>query len=120
MMDGGRFPFAFCPWSFIQYRVAQRGAEAVKNGCLVQECLDLFWLAGQDLVHQVVDDIAVAAGKGCDELVLIWPPLQRQCRQLQAGDPAFGPRFEGGDVPGRQAEAHQVIEKGGRFLRGES
>ena len=46
--------------------------------------------------------------------------LQRQRGQLQAGDPAFGARFQGGDVLCREVETHRLVEESGGFGRGEA
>ena len=43
--------------------------------------------------------------------------LQRQRGQLQAGNPAFGTVFQGGDVVDREVEAHRLIEESGGFGR---
>ncbi len=46
--------------------------------------------------------------------------LHRKRRQLQAGDPAFGTVFQRGDVGGREAEAHHLVEKFGSFSGGKA
>ena len=40
--------------------------------------------------------------------------------QLQAGNPAFGARFQGGDVFRREVEAHHLVEKSGGFGGGKA
>ena len=59
-------------------------------------------LALQDLFDQVVDDVAVVPGEACDEAGDVVTSLDGQCRQLQRGDPAFGPAFQRGHILRRQ------------------
>ena len=55
-------------------------------------------LALQDLLDQVVDDVAVVAGEAGDEAGDVVAALHRQRRQLEGGDPALGPALQRGDV----------------------
>src|SRR3712207_8231086 len=69
------------------YRVAQGAAETVQDRGLQQEHLHRFALSLQDLFGQEVEDVAVAAGEGPDEVrdVLAFPHRERS--QLQGRDP---------------------------------
>ena len=93
---------------------------AVEHGGLEQEAADCCGQPQQHLVDQVVHDGAVVAGEGPDEGGDVRAPLHRTRRQLEPGDPALGARFQGGDVVGREAEAHRLREKGGGVGRGEA
>ena len=69
-------------------------------------------LALQDLFDQVVDDVAVVSGKAGDEAGHVVTSLDGQRRQLQRGDPAFGPAFQRGHVLRRQVQIHHLVEVG--------
>ena len=47
-------------------------------------------------------------------------PLHRERGELQARDPAFGPRLQGRDVVGREVQPHHLVEEGGRLIGGEA
>ena len=63
---------------------------------------DVVGLALQDLLDEVVDDVAVVAGEARDEPGDVVAALHRQRRELERGDPAFGAPLERGDVLGRE------------------
>ena len=65
----------------------------------------MFGLTVQDLVDQVVDDVAVVPGKPGDEAGDVVAALDRERRQLQGGDPALGPPLQRDDIPPRQTPA---------------
>ena len=67
-------------------------------------------LALQDLLDQVVDDVAVVAGEAGDEAGDVVAPLHRERRQLERGDPAFGAPLQRRDVLRRQVQAHHLVE----------
>ena len=101
-------------------RVAQRPAQRRQDGGLQQELPNVLGLAAQDLVDQVVDDVAIVSGEPGDERGRVIPPLDRERRHLQRGNPAFRPRFEGGDVRWLQGESHHAVQVGRGFIRRES
>ncbi len=92
--------------------VAQRTGEALQDGGLEQEGLYRWGLAPQYLLGQIVQHIAVAAGKGAHKAGHVVPALHRERCQLQPGDPAFGASFQRDHVAGRQVEVHHLVEKG--------
>ena len=47
-------------------------------------------------------------------------PPQRECRQLEGGDPAFGARLQCGDVGGGELECGDVVEVGRDLGQGEA
>ena len=47
-------------------------------------------------------------------------PCMRERRELEAGDPAFGPDVQSGDIISREAQGHHVVEEGGGLVRGET
>ena len=100
--------------------IAQRAIQAVENGGLEQEAADRFGLALQDLFDQIVHDVAVVSGECLDEPGNILVSLHRQRGQLQAGNPAFGAVFQGGDIFRREVEAHHLVEKFGGFGGGKT
>jgi hypothetical protein len=79
----------------------------------------LLGLTLEDFFDQVVDDVAVIAREGADEPGNVVPPLHRERRELEASDPAFGPRLEGYDVLCREMQAHDLVEERGGLVGGE-
>ena len=71
---------------------------------------DLVGLTLQDLLDQVVDDVAVVPGEAGDEAGDVVSPLHRERRQLERGDPAFGAPLQRRHVPRRQLQAHHLVE----------
>ena len=73
-------------------------------------------LAGENLRGQIVDDVAVISGERVDEFVGVFSAAQRQCRQIQARRPSFGPldealhvrRFENQPLVGDQQRVRIV------------
>ena len=65
---------------------------------------DLVGLTLQDLLDEVVDDVAVVAREASDEASDVVAPLHRQAGQLQRCDPALGPVLQRRDVGVRQPE----------------
>ena len=57
----------------------------------------------EDLFDEVVDDEPVVAGEPGDERLRVVTAPERQCGQLQGGDPTLGALLECGDVVGGQA-----------------
>ena len=47
-------------------------------------------------------------------------PLHGEGRQVQAGNPALGARFQGGHLGGGKAQPHHLVEELGRLVRGEA
>ena len=79
--------------------IAQRAAQPVQDGGLQQEGPDTVGLTLQDLLDQVVDDVAVIAGEAGDEAGDVVSTLHRERRQLERGDPALGASLQRGHVP---------------------
>ena len=77
-------------------------------------------LAGQHLLGEVVDDVAVVAGEPGDERAGVVAALHRQRGQLQGGDPALGALVQRRDVALGQREAHRAVEVGRGLLGGEA
>jgi hypothetical protein len=97
--------------------VAQGAVHPAQDRCLQQEAPDVVRLSLEHLTDEVVDDVAVVTGEAGDELGRVLPTLHRQRRQLQSGDPAFGPPVERRNVLLRQIEAHHAVEVRGGLLR---
>ena len=74
--------------------IAQRAGQPVENGGLPQEAPDTFGLALQDLFDQIVHDVPVVSSESLYEPRNVLPPLHRECRQLEACNPAFGTGFQ--------------------------
>ena len=96
--------------------VAQRAGQRVEDRRLQQEAPDLFGLAVQDLLDQVVDDVAVVPGEARDEAGDVVSPLHRERRQLERGDPALGAPLQRGDVPRGEIQPHHLVEVGGGLV----
>ena len=101
-------------------RVAQRAGQAGEDRRLQQEAPDLLGLTVQDLLDQVVDDVAVVPREARDEAGDIVAPLHRQRRQLEGGDPAFGAPLQRGDVPRGEIQPHHLVEVRGGLVRREA
>jgi len=108
-------PAARCPGD----GVAQGRSEPVQDGGGEQEVADLVGLVVEDLLDEVVHDVAVVAGEPRDERRRVLAAPQRDGRQLQRGDPALGAGSQGGDVGRVQVEPGRVTEVMGRLLVGE-
>jgi hypothetical protein len=85
-------------------RITERAAQPVQDAGLQQEIPDLLGLALQDLLGQVVDDVTVVPGEAGDELGDVVSPLDRQCCQLERGDPSFGAPLQGCHLLCRQGQ----------------
>ena len=59
----------------------------------------------------------MAAGERLDEAGGVVLAMQGEGRELQADNPAFGARFQSGDVCHRETETHHLIEELGGFGR---
>ena len=102
--------------------ITQLTGQLVENAGVEQELPHVVGLAVQDFFDQVVEDEAVAPGEGVDEPGDgsgrgLAAGAGRQCRQLEPGCPAFGPRAEGCDVLRLELEAHDLVEEGTGLLR---
>jgi len=78
--------------------IAQRPTQAVENGGLQQEALDVGWLTAKDLFDKVIHQVAIAAGKGLDEsghIVAMLKGLEGERCQLQSCHPTFGAGLKG-------------------------
>ena len=103
-----------------QHGIAQGAAQAVEDRRAQQERLDARGLLVQDFFDQIVQHEMVGAGERSDEAGGVVMSLQGERGQLQAGNPAFGAVFQGGDVRRREVEAHHRVEKSGGFGGGET
>ena len=81
-----------------------------------EELSDGIGLALQDLLDQVVDDVAIVAREACDELGRVSATLHRERGELEGCDPAFGARLEHRDVRRRQVQAHHLVQVGDCLL----
>jgi len=77
-------------------------------------------LALQDFFDQVIQDVAVAAGKGPNEARHVLLPAHRERGHLQPRDPTFGTGGQGSDVVRRNAQTHAGVQKSGRFVESEA
>ncbi len=100
--------------------VAQRSGEPLQDRRLEQEAADVVGLASQNLLGEIVDDVAVVAGETRDERARIVAPLYGQGRQLQGGDPTLGAPVERRDVALGQRQPHRAVEVGRGLLGGEA
>ena len=100
--------------------IAQRAAQPVQDGGLQQEAPDLFGLTLQDLLDQVVDDVAIVPGEALDEAGDVVSTLHRKRRQLECSDPPFGARLQRGDIARAEIQPHRLVEVCGGLVRGEA
>ncbi len=97
-------------------RVAQRAGEPVEDGGPEEEVPDGVGLALEDLVGEVVDDVAVVARERRDERGDILASPHRDRGELESRDPALRPRLERVHVGARERESHPVVEVRGRLV----
>ena len=103
----------------VKERVAKRGAETVEEGGVEEKVLDLGRLVLQHLLDEIIEDVAVAAGKGIEKGVDLLgrrlraggDRLQGQGGHLQAGGPPLGARREGLDLVRRELQAHDPVQQ---------
>ena len=95
----------------VQDGFAKRPGQAVQDGGLQEKAAHLFRLLLEDFLEQVIHHIMMASGERGDEGIYILAPLHRDGSQLQAGDPALGPRFQGSHLRLSQAQAHHLLEE---------
>ena len=80
-----------------------------------QKGLHRLRLVGEDLLAQILDQVAVRAqalGEKRTHLSLAALPLQQQRGQLQAGDPALGAAEDRGERGGLQVPLQRQVQKG--------
>ena len=70
------------------------GLSGAPKSRLQKKMLDFWRLAGQDLLQQVVQNVAVGAREAFDEPEHVLAIPHGESRHLQAGNPAFGTLFE--------------------------
>jgi hypothetical protein len=95
-------------------------AEPLQDGGREQEVTDGLSLALEDLLGQVVDDVAVVTGEAGNEPGHVLPPLNGQGRQLERRDPPLRAPLQRGDVVWRQGQTHHVVEVDGNLVGGEA
>ena len=100
--------------------IAQRAGHAGQDRGLQQEAPDTLGLTLQDLLDQVVDDVAVVPGEARDEAGDVVSTLHRERRELERGDPAFGAPLERRDIPRGQVQVHHLVEVCGGLVRREA
>ena len=100
--------------------VAQGAVHPVEDGGLQQERLDVVRLALQDLLDEVVDDVAVVAREAGDEGGDVVPSGHRERGELERGDPALGALLQGRHVVRGELQAHGVVEVGRRLVGSEA
>ena len=84
--------------------VAERALSRARTDVSSRNRRTALGLALQDLLDEVVDDVAVVARELLDEPADVVATLQREGGELQGGDPAFRSPFQRSDVAGRQVE----------------
>ena len=95
------------------HEVAEARREAIEHRGREEKGVGWLGLARQHLLDQEVEDVAVAPGEGLDQAGGAARPLslQRERRELQAGDPALGPLDQRRALVLGQLEAHDVAEE---------
>src|SRR5439155_704587 len=87
---------------------------------LEQEAPHLLGKAGEHLRAQVVDDVAVVARKGLDELVRACPAADGKRREVETGRPSLRELTQPDDVRTIEPEPMQVVQKEVGLLLGEA
>ena len=97
-------------------RVRERAGDRVDDGRREHE-LERVRLEGrQDLLGEVVEDVAVRTAEGGDELFPVLGGPHRQVGEIQPGGPPVGPLVERGHAVGRQPEIQRRVHQHGRLL----
>ena len=104
---------SLCPK--FEHRRQHGGAKLVEGGCLEQELLDFTRLVAVDLVQQVVAHLAIRAVQPGDQLLRLGLFAQADCRQGQAGSPAFRFLLQLVDRSGAQGSMNRLVEIGQGF-----
>ena len=76
-------------------------------------------LVREHLLDEVVDEVPVGPGELGDETAGVLAPLDRECGELERGDPPLGAFLEGLDVPGCESESRDLGKVLGRLVEGE-
>ena len=84
-----------------------------------QESAHRLRLVRQHLLDEVVDDVPVVPGEPGDEAADVVAPPERECGELQRGDPPLGAFLQGLDVPRGEAQSRRFVEVGGGLVGGE-
>src|SRR5689334_17003064 len=87
-----------CITLLTDHRIAQLTAQLFEYRGGEQKVTQGSWLAGEHLLEQEVEDVAIFPGDGVDECGRVGALLQGQRRQLEPGHPALRPRHETSDV----------------------
>ena len=103
----------------IGHGITQGRREPIEDGGLQQEVLHVGRLALKDFVDEVIQNIAIAAGKRLNQLPGVGVTAQRQGQQLQPGDPALGALLQRGDIAPIQFQPRGLPQKIGRFFQRE-
>jgi hypothetical protein len=96
--------------------VAQRPRQPLQHRGLQQEPEDLLRLAGQHLLGEVVQDVALAAAERSHKTGRVGVVAQRQSGQLQPRRPPLGARGQVGQAARRQLQPHDLPHQHGGFF----
>src|SRR5438132_7563071 len=102
------------------YGIAQRATQTFEDGGVLEKTPDSVALPLQEFFHQVVDDVAVVASEARNELGDVGPPLYREGRKLQRGNPSFSASLQRSNILCRQLEADCLVEVRRRLIGGEA
>ena len=100
-------------------RVAERAGKLAQDRGPQEEEPVFLGLAVQDLVDEVVHDVAMGAGHRRDQARHVSAPLEGDGDQLQPDDPALGAGLEGRHVPALRSQAHHAVQERLGFFEGE-
>ena len=100
-------------------RVAERAGQLAQDRGPQEEEPVFLGLAVQDLVDEVVHDVAMGAGHPGDQARHVSASLEGDGDQLQPDDPALGAGLEGRHVPGAEVQAHHSVQERLGFFEGE-
>ena len=100
-------------------RVGERSADGVHDGGREHELEGLRVERIEDLLHQVVEHVAVRGTEGLDERVAVGRRAHREIGEVQAGRPALGPLVEDVDRGRIEVQREAVDEELGGLAEGE-
>jgi hypothetical protein len=100
--------------------ITKGSGEPLEHGCLEKKTLNALRLSLEDLFHEIVENMAVAASKVVYKIRDILSALQRYRGHLQTRDPAFCVGRESGNGISGELQARLMPEKAASFFFGKT
>ena len=88
--------------------ITQRAIQPFQDARLQQKILHILRLQIQNFFHQIIHDIAVAAGESPDKTFRISRVLEGKSCHLQAGNPTLRASFQRDKIVFRKIQSHHL------------